>query len=309
MNVFQIAWRNLTQRGFSSLLTGASIALGVTMMVAILLAGESVKQTYQAGPALNHNLLIGPKGSSTQLVMNTVYHIDRPIEHVLKWDVMKKFLAEHERADKQAGEFSPFVERAIPICKGDYYEGFQVIATTADYFTTPSNLAAQGKNLFPFADGQCFSDSSFFTAVIGAEVARELKLKVGDTFQPAHGVTETDHEGCVHDHFKVTGILAPLGTPNDRGVFINIEGFYLQEGHVKDPAAVKHLAKAHVHVHKAGEVCNHEHHDPLPRNSVKSVRSSCKLMHNQVYHQKLFQCPSPRRSMMGMKPKPWRPIV
>src|SRR5205814_5700455 len=31
--------------------------------------------------------------------------------------------------------------------------------------------------------------------------------------------------------FTVVGILKPSGTPNDRAVFINMEGFYLMEGH------------------------------------------------------------------------------
>ena len=43
-----------------------------------------------------------------------------------------------------------------------------------------------------------------------------------------------DPEGHVHARtFTVVGILKPTGTPNDRGVFVNMEGFYLMEDHAK----------------------------------------------------------------------------
>jgi putative ABC transport system permease protein len=52
---------------------------------------------------------------------------------------------------------------------------------------------------------------------------------VGDPFAPTHGADD----GKVHDPFMVTGILARTDTPVDRGVFVNMEGFYLQDGHAK----------------------------------------------------------------------------
>ena len=56
-----------------------------------------------------------------------------------------------------------------------------------------------------------------------------LGLKVGDEFAPTHGADD----GAVHDPFLVRGILARTDTPIDRGVFVNMEGFYLQDGHAK----------------------------------------------------------------------------
>ena len=55
-------------------------------------------------------------------------------------------------------------------------------------------------------------------------------MKVGDTIAATHGSTEGERHG---DQFYVVGILAPSGTPNDRAVFVNMEGFYLLEGHAK----------------------------------------------------------------------------
>ena len=66
--------------------------------------------------------------------------------------------------------------------------------------------------------------------MIGATVARETGLKVGDEFQPTHGAGPDAHQ---HDPFTVLGVLKPTGTPNDRGLFINMEGFYLIPEHAK----------------------------------------------------------------------------
>lgn len=62
-------------------------------------------------------------------------------------------------------------------------------------------------------------------------VRREsFPLQVGDRISPAHG----SPKGHLHQRmFTIVGILAPSGTPNDRAVFINMEGFYLMEDHAK----------------------------------------------------------------------------
>ena len=57
-------------------------------------------------------------------------------------------------------------------------------------------------------------------------------MKVGDSINPTHGIGAEGHK---HEGFKVVGILKPTGTANDKAVFINIEGFYLLEGHALSP--------------------------------------------------------------------------
>jgi putative ABC transport system permease protein len=57
-----------------------------------------------------------------------------------------------------------------------------------------------------------------------------MNLHLGDQIAPRHG----DPEGHTHARtFTIVGILRPSGTPNDRAVFINMEGFYLMEDHAK----------------------------------------------------------------------------
>ena len=57
-----------------------------------------------------------------------------------------------------------------------------------------------------------------------------MDVKLGDEISPRHG----DPEGHMHERkFTVVGILEASGTPNDRAVFVNMEGFYLMEDHAK----------------------------------------------------------------------------
>jgi putative ABC transport system permease protein len=85
---------------------------------------------------------------------------------------------------------------------------------------------------FEFAEGRNFKwydeENEYFEAVVGATVAREMDVKLNQKISPAHG----DPEGHLHQRkFTVVGILKTSGTPNDRAVFINMEGFYLMEDH------------------------------------------------------------------------------
>jgi putative ABC transport system permease protein len=122
---------------------------------------------------------------------------------------------------------------AIPLALGDYFGEFRVVGTTPDFF----NLLQHGPNVdqpFVFSEGRNFETDSiengFFEAVVGSHVAAEQNVKAGDIFYPTHG----DPDGKGHaDSFKIVGVLAPTGTPNDRATFVNLEGFYLMEGHAK----------------------------------------------------------------------------
>ena len=87
---------------------------------------------------------------------------------------------------------------------------------------------------FKFADGRAFvynhPENGFYECVIGSIAAKAKNVKVGDFINPRHGAPDG------HDHdqgFKVVGILESTGTPNDRAVFANLEGFYLMEDHAK----------------------------------------------------------------------------
>ena len=197
----------------------------MALVVATLVTGSLVQRAFESGSGLGYNMIVGAKGSPLQLVLNTVYFISRPIENV-GWDFYQEFLPAARRADGIDGKYAASTGVAVPTCMGDYYRSFRVVGTNADFF---GRLTRGDGEPFRFTSGENFRDADFFAGVIGATVAETLGLKVGDPFSPTHGADD----GKVHDPFKVVGILERTWTPIDRGVFVNMEGFYLQDGHAK----------------------------------------------------------------------------
>lgn len=229
MTLLGIAWRSIRQRPLQSGLTALSLALGVALVVATLVVSGVVQRAFAAGAGLGYNMIVGAKGSPLQLVLNSVYLISRPVEN-LPWAVYEDFLPAAGRRDGRPGRFAASVRTAIPICMGDYYKGYRVVGTSRAYF---ERLTAGDGRPFAFAAGGNFRDDDLYTAVVGAEVAAKLGLAVGTGIAPQHGADPTK----IHDPFRITGVLARTGTPVDRGVYVNMEGFYLQDGHARPAAA------------------------------------------------------------------------
>ena len=153
------------------------------------------------------------------------------IYHLLKTDV--KFTA--KLIDGSDGEFVPFLApdkvSAIPVSLGDYLGQFRVIGTTSEFF----EMVYDRENLrtYEFAEGGNFTGAGshgVFEAIVGAKVARERGYSIGDLMQPSHG----SPEGEAHDDFEIVGILKSSGTPQDRGVFVNIKGFNQIPQHIRE---------------------------------------------------------------------------
>jgi putative ABC transport system permease protein len=210
MNLVTIASKSIRQRWLASSLTALSIALGVALMVAVLVINGVVTRMFSQN-ATGFQLILGAKGSPMQLVLNTIYFLDRPIENVAYLDYMKV---------KKLG----WVEHAIPFALGDTTDDgrYRIVGTFPEYFEVEY---VPGRK-FELQEGK-FLDKTF-DAVIGARVARARGWRVGQKFPIAHGGNTSD----IHDEkFTVVGILTPTGLPLDRAVFIHYDGFYEIPGH------------------------------------------------------------------------------
>ncbi len=239
MSLWKIAWRSIQQRALASTLTGVSMALGVALVVAVLVIRGAISESFRNNAALGYNMIVGAKGGKLQLVLNTVYYLSSPVENI-PYSYYKEF---------SQGKYKPYIAKAIPCCLGDYYDKYRVIGTTPEMFT----LELSGGRTYECASGKIFAPDDYFGAVIGSTVARDLGLKVGSQFRPTHGAPggADAHE---HDPFNVVGILKPSGTPNDRALFINIEGFYLLDNHAKPVDDEADSEQGHGHD-------EHAHHD------------------------------------------------
>ena len=229
MNLWKIAWRSIQQRSLASLLTGLSMALGVALVVAVLVIGQVVQKSFASGNSLGYNVIIGAKGGRLDLLLNTVYYLNRPIENI-PWEYYQEFLHADERSDHQNGKFAEDVGLAIPVCLGDVVGEngqYRVVGTTPEMFSQMLQST--------FSAGKNFKQQDFRSAVIGADVAKHLNLKVGDSFQPQHGVG-----GEKHIAFKIVGVLDRTSTPIDRAAFVNMEGFFLIPDHAKGHVEEEH---------------------------------------------------------------------
>jgi putative ABC transport system permease protein len=221
----------MQQRALASSLTALSMALGVAVMIAVIVI-HSVTVRQFSQDAQGYHVVVGGKGGALQLVLSTVYHVGMPL-YPIPYTYYQKFLP--------GGEFADVTAVAIPMCLGDSYEApngtmFRVIGTTPDLFDKISygSYSDGTPKKYQFQPGgRNFKTENFYEAVVGSVVAAQSGLKVGNEVQPTHGIG--GEEGHKHDGFEVVGILKPTGTANDRGVFINIEGFYLLEGHANSP--------------------------------------------------------------------------
>lgn len=246
MNLLQIAWRNFCHRSLSSVLTTISLALGVGLVALVLSVYGVISEAFTRNASVGYNLVVGPKGSPLQLTLNSVFYLSQPIENLPYTEYME-FFSQEERAAmverfggdpelaKRRGRYAPYVAGgyAIPLALGDYFGEFRVVGTTPEFF----EKLRHGPNVdeeFTFAAGRAFQEfsdeHSYFEAVVGSRVAQQQNVGVGDKFYPTHG----DPSGHGHDlGFTIVGVMDPTGTPNDRAAFVNLEGFYLMDGHAK----------------------------------------------------------------------------
>jgi len=214
VNLVTIAWKSVRQRGLASSLTAFSVALGVMLMVSVLVIYGILQSTFNQR-AINYDLIVGAKGDPLQLVLSTVYHVSPPIENL-----PYRFYLDLKK--------DPRVKIAIPVAMGDFTEQgvFPIVGTTPEFFDVEY---APGHQFWVKAKGNGFRRP--FDAYIGSRVAFENGWNLGTKLKLVHGGVEAGH---VHkEEFEVVGVLAPTGTPHDKTVYVNLEGFYLIEGHDK----------------------------------------------------------------------------
>ena len=143
----------------------------------------------------------------------------------------------HER-----GMYDSWVHTVVPINLGDFWvdeetnSQFRCVGTKPTYFTELVLDVETGRK-FEFAEGGPFDEYNeehgFYECVIGSAVAAKSGLGMGDWIMPTHGDPNSSGSHLHETKFYVVGIMEPSGTPNDRCLFLNIEGFFLMEGHTK----------------------------------------------------------------------------
>jgi len=204
MTILAVALKYLRGRLVASTLTAVSIALGVSLVVASVLLARGIKDGFIAG-ATDYNLVIGSKGSPTQLVLGVIFRMDLATPNI-------------EYTIYQNLQQDPRVETAAPIGVGDAYRGFRYVATNGAYFAA----FPWRRKTFALAAGKFFADDPSsepsYEAVLGAEAAQSTGLQVGDRFYEGEEMAEYP--------LTVVGILRPTHSADDRAIFFSLPSYW-----------------------------------------------------------------------------------
>jgi len=201
----KIAWRNTWYKPLNTFLSIILLTASVSIISILILLQKQFEEKFSSSMD-NIDLVLGAKGSPLQLILSSVYQMDAPPGNI-----------SYEEA--QAWMHKPVVESAVPLAYGDNYMGYKIVGTT-DAYLKHFNLK--------LSEGKFFS--SDFEVVVGAGIAHNIGLKVGDTFFGTHGDAE---EGEVHDHhaYKVVGILSESDKVADQLILGNIESVWHMHEH------------------------------------------------------------------------------
>lgn len=194
MNIAKISWKNLLFRPLNLTLSLLLFALGIGLASLLLQLDKQFEEKFESNLA-GVDLVIGAKGSPLQLILCNLFHVDLPTGNITL-----------EQARPFLNPRHPLVGQAIPLSLGDTYQKHRIVGTLHDYVDL-----YEGK----IKDGRLWEKSMEVT--LGADVAKKLKLKVGDRFHSSHGFVMDDN--LVHgdsEMFEVVGILEPSGSVLDQ---------------------------------------------------------------------------------------------
>jgi putative ABC transport system permease protein len=234
MNIFGLSLKNIFHKPLSTALSLVLFALGVGLISILFLLSTQVQEKFDKNLA-GIDLVIGAKGSPLQLILSSMYHIDNPTGNI-----------SIKEATPFIREGHPLIGTAIPLSLGDSYAGYRIVGTTEAIFDLYETELREGKLW-----------EKPMEVVIGAAVALDTKLKIGDTFNSSHGFDL--NENLVHDDagsFKVVGILQPSGAVTDQLVLTPPESVWAVHDHGAHEEEAEESDSTHAEHH-------HEHYDEI----------------------------------------------
>ena len=203
--ILVLAIKSLRNRKFTAALTVLSIALAVVLLLGVERIRHESRESFSATIS-GTDLVVGARSSPVHLLLAAVFHIGNATNN-LRWDSYRAIATR------------PGVAWTIPLSLGDSHRGYRVLGTTPDYF---EHYRFARERRLVLAQGRTFEDEH--DTVLGADVARALKYKPGDSIVIAHGAGDVSFSLHEQHPFTVAGILARTGTPVDRTVHVSLEG-------------------------------------------------------------------------------------
>jgi putative ABC transport system permease protein len=200
---FYIAWKYVCFNKIKTVTLIACVTLITFLPVSLqLLLNESERQL--TSRAVSTPLIIGAKGSSLDLAMNTLYFSDEVPELITM------------EASQQVVESE--LAQPIPVYIRFRASGFPIVGTTLDYFDYRKLKLSQGRQLTMLGD-----------CLLGATAAQESGLKPGDSIISSPE-NLFDLAGIYPLKMKVAGILTKSHTSDDRAIFVDIKTAWIIQG-------------------------------------------------------------------------------
>ena len=225
--MFKFALKSLKSKKTISILYVIALSISMTIsMLSINISSQIQEGFFRVDQ--KYDVVVGNKGSSTQLLMSSIFFSEDPLG-TLPYSVVDDI--------KDIDE----TMKVVPIALGDNYRGSKIVGTE------PNLLEG-----YEFSKGQVFGED--FEVVVGSNVAKAYNLDIGSQIISSHGAGDAISG---HDHsnspYKVVGILKSTNTSYDNVVFADIcniwsaHSTHEEESHNED-------------LHSDNESHNHDEH-------------------------------------------------
>lgn len=198
-----LAWKYLSfNKARTATIVGCVTLIAVLPLALDLLLGESERQL--RARAVTTPLVLGARGSSLDLVMNTLY-FGRDVPELVSMAAAEEIIA---------------TGLALPIPMDVRFEArnFAIVGTTFDYFDFRGLEIAAGRPLVSL--GEC---------VLGSAVAEALDLGPGDSLVSSPE-TLFDLAGVYPLKMKVVGVLERTHSADDLAIFVDIKTSWVIQG-------------------------------------------------------------------------------
>ncbi len=201
MNLWTLSVNYARHRPLNTALNVLLLALGIATIAVLLLLSRQVEDTLTRN-SRGVDLVVGAKGSPLQIILSSVFHADFPTGNISLVDV-------------RSLQRNRLIKNMIPLALGDSYQGFRIVGTNYDY---PELYEAE------LQIGNWWEKPLEVT--LGANVAQQLQLALGDQFNSSHGLA--DDRINVHDGraFRVSGMFKPTGSVLDNLILTAVESVW-----------------------------------------------------------------------------------
>ncbi len=203
--LLNIALKSLLNRKTPFILSIISISLSIILFLGVNRIKEGTKESF-ANTVSQADLIIGARGSGLQLLLYTIFHLGNATNNI-SWSSYETI------------KNNPMIDWVIPFSMGDSYRGYRVIATNENFF---KHYRFLGERKIELTAGKIPND--IFEVALGAHIAQQQKLKVGDKITLSHGLSQQTIFQHTDMPFVVSAIINETNTPVDRALYITLEG-------------------------------------------------------------------------------------